>query len=609
MKNKAKYKIPHLPDDNIRRMAHLPGAVFFNTINASIPIVEIPFVTLIKVDGREQLSNEFKRIKIGVSQLDNVKYGSIYEGQHNTGEIWARGKGYRENTMFTFDFDKYPPTSIPFMGRKEDGNYYIYRNKCNFDFIEDKGIKARFLQSQLTKLTTFNGVSVLIPALEVLSSIISPFEQSLRNKLLTNHIDDIVVEYLKSYTLDKNSYTIEYNNQKTKKDTNSVLLAYMAMHNISRHRLSVIRSSIVEGDRNTPKYPTILPFHPHGLQLAADGIWMNNKIFLCLRIHQINMPSEYKVKVHIERDKETEKKESDEPMLPPTEIEEIPFDMDDLGITHDNNPGNDTRRVYTTSDVIVSGLDGVVSQEVIYNEDDTPPGEKGKPSEEEAIPIEVEAPEDLSTGDQENTADAKGTAKLEHQENIVNNPEERVNESHLFTMIIQTLTYLTQQEENLLHSFSYLDDNGRGWDSPKLCNFLYPETKYRKAHTKWAYKVYNRQELIFIPRGALLLELCLINGKKAYLLEIEQKNSRDSYAGIIFNVQGSFTKDEIKNFLVEIAKNKGVVRQQKNNSLQPITLKHVLEYIPYTHYRDKDEETYIDIINNLIGMASENIFL
>lgn len=600
-------KIDGLPDDKVKRVVWAGGAVFYNDKNPEIPLVEVLLVEVDKYESEEKLSDKTYLAKIGLPQVDTVRFGTVFIGNRRTRQIWTGFKGYRENVNFSFDFWDNEPESIHFGAKNQEGQYYIWKSKFSFDAIADKQTKSRFLKSQLTKLITDNGVSVLIPSYEVLTVLLVPAEQSIRSKLLMCPMDDIVNEFLENYRYDSdnNEYIVRYY-KKSKKESNLAFLAYLAMNNISRARISKIYSSITSGSRLDPKYPVVLPYHPTRLNIVCDGIWMNNKTFLCLRITHMDPPRDYNLKEESEREKRTIEKE-DAPAGQNPKQETQDFDIDDLLVTPENNPNPRSPRVFIGSGVTVGSIKDMVSKEIITKENDAPiKVSAGKNDEDEPVP--KEAPNNLSSGDHQNSQDTQGTGKLNQVEKTIDNPQECIDESDMFTKVIKSLSLLKDNDNCPLIGFLYIDNQGNKTSEAALCSFLYKEARLANSGTKWAYKEYNRKKKIFKPRGALILELILEDGGSAYLLEIEQKAEEKGFSGLLFNTgSGILSSSDIKKLLLEIVKLKGRFRI-KNGSLQAVDLHSVAKSTPYTHYKDKNTKLLVMLFSKLIDNQDNRIF-
>lgn len=600
-------RIGGLPDDKVKRVVLAGGAVFYNDRNPEIPLVEVLLVEADKYECEEKLSDKTYLAKIGAPQVDTVRFGTVFIGNRRTRQIWTDFKGYRENVNFSFDFRNNEPESIHFGAKNQDGQYYIWKSKFSFDAISDKAVKARFLRSPLTKLTTDNGVSVLIPSYEVLTALLVPAEQSIRSKLIINPMDFIVNEYLKSYRhdADSNTYVVEYFGN-SKQETNLSFLAYLAMNEISRARISKIYSSVASGSRYSPKYPVVLPYHPSGLNIVCDGIWMDNKTFLCLRVTHMDLPRDFNLKEESEREKKPIEKEN-------TPVESSPkqqvqdFDIDDLPVTPENNPNPRSPRVYIGSEVTVGSIKDIVSKEIITKESDTPIKVSDNKTDQDEPTIK-EAPNNLSSGDDQNSQDTQGTGKLNQVEKTIDNPQECIDESDMFTKVIKSLSLLKDDENCPLTDFLYIDNKSNRSSEAALCSFLYKEAKLANSGTKWAYKEYDRKKKIFKPRGALVLELLLKDGERVYLLEIEQKAEEKGFSGLMFHpISVILSASGIKKLLLEIVQLRGRFRT-KNGSLQAVDLESVAKSIPYTHYKDKYTKLFVMLFSKMIDDINNEFY-
>jgi len=601
-------RIEGIPKDKRKRVVLASGAIFYNNMNASIPLVEVLLVEVVLINEKEELSDKVFIAEIGIPQLDSVRFGTVFIGERRTKQIWTDFKGYTEQVSFSFDFREYSPSTIHYGAKKQDGKYYIDPNKFSFSMIESREVKSRFLNSKLTKLMTHNQVSVLVPALEVLTSLLTPAEQSIRSKLVMSPMDEIIGKYLKKYEYNpiKQEYKIQYH-EKSKKESNAAFLAYLAMNSTSRERISKIYDSVKLGKKYERKHPTVLPYHPTVLKISADGIWMDNKTFLCLRIRYMEPPRDYKITEIQEVEKKKPSTRGDEPEEGGNNPEQVPYNIDDLEVTPGNNPSKRSSRVHISSEVIVGSIKDIMSKEVIVikSEDEITPVKNNVDDDGDD---QLKPPERLSSGDTEDTKDAKNTGKLGQKESLIDNPQACIDNSDVFTKIIKTLEALKDDKESELEDYFFINNFGNKSSVINICSFLYDKTRYKTSKTKWAYKIHNKKEKIFTARGALIVELVLKDGKNAYILEVEQKTKGEKFAGLLFNTTNpDLSKEEIKNILVEIANLKGVIRKKEDNSLKSVALKEIDFSEPYTHYKDNKTGLYLGLLRKLLSDDTYNI--
>jgi len=515
-------KVEGLPKDKKKRIVLASGAIFYNNINSAIPLVEVLLVEVKLVNDKEELSDKIFIAEIGIPQLDSVRFGTVFVGERRTKQVWTDFNGYKENISFSFDFREHAPSTIHYGAKKQDGKYYINPYKFSFSMIKNTEVKSRFLNSKLTKLMTYNGVSVLIPSLEVLTSLITPAEQSIRSKLIMLPMDNIVTEYLKNYEFDSENkeYKIQYY-EKSKKESNAAFLAYLSMNSIARGRISKIHDSVKLGKIYERKHPIVLPYHPTVLNMSADGIWMDNKTFLCLRIRHMDPPRDYKITEIQEVEKKKSSNEANllEEGTGGNNQETKPYDIDDLVVTPGNNPSKRSPRTRISTEVTIGSIKDIMSKEIIITESEDTDTPSKKNMDDENEDEKKEPPTKLSSGDNEDTQDSRGTAKLEQEEKLIDNPQECTEESDVFSKAIKALGALKNNKKSTLNDFFFIDSLGNKSSEIKVCSFLYPEARYRRSKTKWSYKVHNKKAKIFTPRGALIIELVLEDDKRAYILE------------------------------------------------------------------------------------------
>lgn len=606
-KNTPRLKV--LPDDNIKRVVYAHGGILFNSINTSSPLVEVLFVEVENSDGVEQLTGRHFVKKISISDIDSVKYGAQYIGNRAIDERWTGFQDYTQGVSFNFNFEQSQPDTIRFKDRKANGDYYIKYNKLSFGMLSSSEKRATFLDSKLTRLVSDEGVTVLIPSLEVLVSILVPVEKVLRSQLFTYPLDDIINFYLNDYYVDYEDkiYALDFKNR-MKNRSSAAFLAYLAMNNVSRSRLSKISMSVFEGSPNQVKHPEVLPYHPTNLSITVDGMWIDEDTFFCFRVNKVELPSDFKIKRNIEKKiKIGDKVEKPDPGngeggdLIEKDPEADPDSFELIGV---DNPGEKEPTVYIKSEVEVFCNDDLFVDSITEKEVDEPIYIKVNEQMDGVTGQEVKEGEDpqtgeVSSGEGSYARDSKNIKKLREKECLIENARDRVLQSSVLKNIVKTLDMLKNDEFSILQNFSYPDANGIA--SSKGTLFDFSAFKSRKDNKRWSYKVYDWENKIFIGRGALIVKIMLTNGKHAYLLEIERRNENEAFSGQLFNtINGALTRDDIEQLLLEIAKHSGKSSERfDKKGLQAIRLNSVDRNIPYIHIKDKSNSLYVNMLNEL----------
>lgn len=620
-------KIKELPDDNITRVVFAHEGIYYNWKNSSIPLAGVLLVEVEVVNGEEQLSDKYIIVKIGVPEVDSARYGTMFLGTKRLKRNWKGYDGYQEALAFNFNFTENEPTSVHFGDRDSDGKYYIPYGRFSFSMIDDKFVKIPFMKTQLTKLITDEGITVFIPALEVLTSLLVPSDRVMRSKLLMSPMDDVLRKYLKKHMYDSvnDIYVLEFKDQ-GKRNSSTSFLAYLAMNQKSRNRVSKIGASVFVGDKTDIKYPEILPYHPETLSILADGIWLDDEetSFLCFRVDSMKLPNDHKIGRIVEKEikvgEELEEQEGGDGGRNPSG--QMPPGLDPE-VTAGNNPNTGGKTTYIKTEVEIINDDDIFVNIVVENEVDepqSPPVSSTNDETEDNEDDEIEDPEEdenasnqLSSGEEENSQDSKGTSKLRQKDNLIKNPKERVKNSDILKNMIFTLDALRKDASSILSNFQYIDSNGAIVGKGTLFDFTASrETK----HKKWAYNVYDKENDIYEGRGALIIKITLSNKKSAYIFEIERRNDNEGFFGQLFNTEnGKLSTNQIEKLLLEVEKNNGRAkkRAKRLNSegevegfLKTIPLESVIENIPYEHTNKVDETLYKEMFEKLLAKEQQN---
>lgn len=229
-------KIVAFPNDETLRVIWWYGPVFKNPSDSNTPLVKI-LTKLISSDGK--LSKQIEIFKVTLPELDIIRLGTVWKGQKRTNITWKYYNGYISEQEFTFDFTVNQPLSIHFSDKKPGSEFWhIPKFKYDLgDFTEYSDNRFQFYNSTLTKLISAEGIAVLIPSLEFLTSAVSPEHKQIRAGLLQHSLDNLTSRHLKSAHEDTNGdYAIELIEGRL--DANLTLLAYLRLNAISRTRIS-----------------------------------------------------------------------------------------------------------------------------------------------------------------------------------------------------------------------------------------------------------------------------------------------------------------------------------------------------------------------------------
>ncbi len=390
--------------------------------------------------------------------------------------------------------------------------------------------------------------------------------------------------------------------------SNMTFLAYLAMNNISRNRISKIRSSVAIGDSLGAKYPEVLPYHPTNLFIISDGIWINKSTFFCFRVEHVTPPKDYRllrIKKSLARKKSDENKDTTDniPQQPQQE-----YDEDDLDVARDQTPNAKNKRYNIHSEVEVGDISHLF-EEIIIESDKNTSDYFERQEDKEKEPLHLSSAENVHAND------SGETGKLAQKEDLIAHPKDRVMNSDIFKKVIRSLDNIKKNSNSLLQDFTYVHEDGSDRAEGYLLSFLCPETKYKQAGS-WTYNVHIIKDKTFIPRAALIIRVLLTNGKYAYILEIERKNKSESFSGLIFNtLDGNLSPQRVRSLLIEIARNNGSYhyyqKGEKPRVKKQISIKSVPRYEIYYHREDNNEKKlYTNVFDRVFNNASlSDIFM
>lgn len=556
--------IEALPDDRQLRVIWWYGPVLKNNSDSSIPIV---LVLTRYLDENFVLSNQVKSYKITVTELELVRIGTIWKGQKRLDSLYNEFENYRNNLQLAFDFTTSEPESVLFSTKIGEGKWLIPPFRYHLgDFGNDYILKKQFYNSTLTKLITTNGITVLIPSLELLTSAIAPEHKLLRAHLLYKPIDQVLASYMRKGYAKDDTYVIESQNGFF--TSNLTLLAYMRNNQISRSRLSQIWPSMQTNPSGySERYPIILPYHPTKLTLKGDGIKIDDTTFLMLRINAFSLPTDYPV-LNIMDDPSTDSSQfrSDEFGRNHSRPQNS-SSKDNLPITSFNDPHHDTGQHYIQTEVRIIGPKPNIK---LYKKNKISNG-----SPNSIILLDEQETKALSSGEANSRQDSKGTGEAKQAP-----AETEVNLSNI-EWAIKELKELTTDPKSKVSSFVYIGNKGTEHSDQTFCYMSEAEMPPKHARKWYLYDKSkgknNKDESTKTGlryRKFLIAKLALKEGGHIYLLEIEQKGT-EAFSGLLFSVTSNLTQQSIKELMKSITDNEGHFRKRENGKkgkLIPIEL-------------------------------------
>lgn len=246
-------------------------------------------------------------VYIPIPELDEIRIGSVWKRRQKVLERWKKFDKleYMEDVNFNFDFTIDDPKIVKFNEKidlLEDSISNIY--KINFQKSEQYKINY-FNKTNYTKLISDDGITVLIPSIELFVSAYTPQHKIIKQRLLQFGLDDAIKEFISSDNSKVENEEYYIGLHKKMEDSNIKFLAYAKFNKIARKRISYLSSSLEFSeleliDGCQVRYPIVLPYHPKHLFMSSDGLWLNEKTFLIQRIYIISIPSDITVKAIVE---------------------------------------------------------------------------------------------------------------------------------------------------------------------------------------------------------------------------------------------------------------------------------------------------------------------
>ena len=197
--------IQDFPNDDKLRVVWAFGALFKNTSNAvDLPLVE---VSLKEILPNDELSEYPIVVVITLAQIDIARQWTIWMGNRRIEGYWTNVNRYDNSREFFFNFEEHEPSSIKRGEKKPNSDYYYIPPFVHpLGQMPNTATFVHYMNSTYTKLIARDGTTVLIPAIEFLTSTYTPDEQQIRNQLVMNSIDNVVernISFTKSFFIKK----------------------------------------------------------------------------------------------------------------------------------------------------------------------------------------------------------------------------------------------------------------------------------------------------------------------------------------------------------------------------------------------------------------------
>ncbi len=555
------------PKDDKLRVIWAYGAVYKNTGTTRVPEI---YVMLKEIDNNGVLSKTQIFRRISVAQIDIVRYMTIWRGNRRTTEFWKSfDDNHVDNILFSLDADT--ASSISFTEKRIDSNYgYFPPYRYKIDNISSPKDYYRFANSTFTKIEAFNGTTVIVPSMELLTSTYVPQEQQIRYKLIQKNLDDVLDEYIKSSSTDGSKYMVEL--YESKNESNIAFLAYAKFNLVTRQRLKKLRASIETGSLYPERYPVVLPYHPSELSLQGDGIWLDQETFFMFRVNQYSLP----IDNEIESFTQELEFETDESKIEHKSYTRVPQNLEDneIPVTNEHNPHSRNASQHIISEVgVLNQNNGSIKhrRDVLNISTNT----------DVSIDYEnTENIENISSAESDQAGDSKNTA------NIIIDEQDKsyLRQSEVLRMVIEALEYMRDSAIDISDDESglyvvdilFVDEECRLHTAQMATQFSRVLKKAKKETTLWVKKrkIQDHKTIFLGYRNYLLIKVKLSNGKHAYLFEIDRKDENESFLGMMFSFGSEIYNEVLVDLLYKVMDELGVVKKVKLPGIKPITFRH-----------------------------------
>lgn len=559
-------RVDNFPKDDKLRVVWAYGAVYKNTGTTRVPEI---YVMLKEIDFNGAISTAQIFIKISVAQLDIVRYMTIWKGNRRTTDFWKSfDNNYVENKLFFLDANT--ATSISFTEKRKNTDYgYFPPYRYKIDKIDNPKDYYSFANATFTKIEAFNGITVIVPSMELLTSTYVPQEQQIRYKLIQRDLDDVLDEYIKSSSTDGSKYIVEL--YESKNESNISFLAYAKFNLVTRQRLKKLRASIETGNPYPERYPVVLPYHPFELHLQGDGIWLDQETFFMFRINQYSLPIDNEIESYTQ---ELEF-ETDESKKEHKSYTRVPQNLNDneTPVTNEHNPHSRNASQHIISEVgVLNPNNGSIKhrRDVLNISTNTD------------LSIDYENTEDIeniSSAEADQAGDSKNTA------NIIIDEQDKsyLRQSEVLRMVIEALEYMRDSAIDISDDESglyvvdilFVDEECGLSVTQTATQFSRVLKKAKKETNLWVKKrkIQNHKIIFLGYRNYLLIKVMLSNGKHAYLFEIDRKE-QESFLGMMFGTGGEMYNELLVDLLYKVMDEQGVVKKVKLPGIKPITFRH-----------------------------------
>lgn len=565
-----KEKIKGLPNNDSYYLIVKYGAAVKVKNKSQIPNIQVILRKINLENMSFILGEDDIFVYIPMTSLDDVRIGSVWKDRELVRKNWHNYPDfdYEECVDFQFNFDNNSPEIVLYTEIIEPLKNSL-SNIYSIKIPSHLQSKMKLInKTKYTKLVDNNGITTLIPAMELFVSAYTPEHKTIKQRLLQYDLDTAIDEFIDNDNtkIEDSKYYVGLHSRM--EVSNAKFLAYMKFNSISKKRVKSLGASLEfdEGDKDGQapiRYTVVLPYHPTNFHIVTDGIWLNKKVFLIFRIDKMEMPSDFDVKVKIKQNQENIKEEI---VRPPEENEdskngkgkesgdndesEKPSLNPSLDIDGNKLPGTrrSVERRKTEVEIMDDGKLEYFYEKIEIDvtkliEDEESKNKNPNGFNKEKLNSKDKIEEDSSTGEEIEASDAEqkdsGDKKVTQLKSYAG--FSTLSTKELFTTILEILNFL--KDEKGLFDYKVFDNNFNR--NSKFTKSSFYDTKLSTGSRKgdltdrW-YRLKERGKdgldtLGF--REYLLIEIELEVNKYCYLLEIAKKDN-EHFSGLIFIEKG-----------------------------------------------------------------------
>jgi len=488
-----KYTIDSLFDDQDVRVVRSYCKIKKNESDRSNPLVMIAFRRVNTSQNTRSFSSDIEYRYASIAEMDILKIGSVWTGNQGIENDYLDGRLTR---VGEFEFD---------LSNQEIEFLNLHELVDRFSSEEPIG------QTRVARLVTLEGTVVYIQSLIIFSFLYAPENKNIRRALINFNLDEVIENFVpaKQRGMNNGKYIVPSGYERS----NAVFLAYVGNNQITRNKLSNIRTQVHTGTG----FIDVEPYHPSFLKFTAVYQEQDGEVFIH-RVSSMETPTDHPL---------TSIKEIIEGSVREPEIKGPPasnvFDEEDVEIQTSTPPGRGSNKQYIQSGVTVIDRN-IVDEEIVKKERPVvPPKEKG-----------AEKPENFSSGSEFSDNDSTGKLDI---------GSARSNSEESGGDFLEALRELENNSESKLTSFDVLQcSDGEVYEVDKGF-FTIPFVDENEAplgsrkmswQHYWRKKIKGTNEYVVRYRKIALVRV-LFNSKVFYFVEIQPRTNSEKFRGLLFS--------------------------------------------------------------------------